>query len=387
MKNNCLNRNCETRSKYNFATAGIVFFASALLAGCSSVPDWANPVEWFNSASQVITGDEKPEAISSKLPKAPKTGAATNKIFPNLGSVPVRPTYAEKAERKTLVERLEADRESAKYSRESIRQDGSKDIAPPTPSSNVQMSSVIDSVSAGRGVAAARPASAVQSPPLAAKSVPVITSQLDPLLQPNRPNFSTSIASTGSTMSQDGSVRSLIRRPIPGTRSVSRVGNPSFGPPPPDIAEYLGAGLPSATTVGTRDGKSNSIPDTQFAVPALTGKPVGIFHFSAGSANLSDRERIKLRKLVQAYRQRGGGVRVEGHSSSRTRDMDLVQHHLVNFNVSMNRCNTVARELINSGVPAEAVSVIALSDSRPLYAEVMPAGDAGNQRVEVYFVN
>ena len=67
--------------------------------------------------------------------------------------------------------------------------------------------------------------------------------------------------------------------------------------------------------------------------------------------------------------------------------MDLVRHHLVNFNVSLNRGNTVARELIDSGVPKEAVFVIALSDSRPLYKEVMPSGDAGNQRVEVYFVN
>ncbi|MEC8087436.1 MAG: OmpA family protein, partial [Pseudomonadota bacterium] len=98
-------------------------------------------------------------------------------------------------------------------------------------------------------------------------------------------------------------------------------------------------------------------------------------------------ERLKMRQLVKAYRQRGGEIRVEGHSSSRTRDMDLVRHHLVNFNVSLNRGNTVALELINNGVPKESVFVVALSDSRPIYEEVMPSGDAGNQRVEVYFVN
>ena len=47
----------------------------------------------------------------------------------------------------------------------------------------------------------------------------------------------------------------------------------------------------------------------------------------------------------------------------------------------------MARELIHNGVPADAVFVAAMSDSQPIYYEVMPAGDAGNQRVEVYFVN
>ena len=67
--------------------------------------------------------------------------------------------------------------------------------------------------------------------------------------------------------------------------------------------------------------------------------------------------------------------------------MDMVQHHIVNFNVSLTRANVVARELVRQGVPAQAVFVVALSDSQPLYYEMMPAGDAGNQRVEIYFVN
>jgi len=67
--------------------------------------------------------------------------------------------------------------------------------------------------------------------------------------------------------------------------------------------------------------------------------------------------------------------------------MNPVQHHLVNFNVSLNRANAVARELVRQGVPSEAVFVAAMSDSQPLYYEVMPAGDAGNQRVEIRFVN
>ena len=53
--------------------------------------------------------------------------------------------------------------------------------------------------------------------------------------------------------------------------------------------------------------------------------------------------------------------------------MDLVQHRMVNFNVSLDRANSVARELVRQGVPEQAVFVAALSDSRPLYHEIMPS--------------
>jgi outer membrane protein OmpA-like peptidoglycan-associated protein len=102
---------------------------------------------------------------------------------------------------------------------------------------------------------------------------------------------------------------------------------------------------------------------------------------------LTKNGRSQLRQIASMYRQRGGAIRVEGHASSRTRNMDPVQHHLVNFNVSLDRANVVAGELMRQGVPVQAVFVAAMSDSRPLYYEVMPAGDAGNQRVEIRFVN
>lgn len=109
--------------------------------------------------------------------------------------------------------------------------------------------------------------------------------------------------------------------------------------------------------------------------------------FRMGSSSIDANDRRQIAEVVQTYRNRGGAIRVEGHASSRTRDMPPVQHHLVNFDVSLNRANAVASELIRQGVPAEAVFVAAMSDSQPIYYEVMPAGEAGNQRVEIYFVN
>ena len=42
-----LAKNFELPKKSNFATAGALVLVAALLAGCSSIPNWANPVEWY----------------------------------------------------------------------------------------------------------------------------------------------------------------------------------------------------------------------------------------------------------------------------------------------------------------------------------------------------
>ena len=80
-----------------------------------------------------------------------------------------------------------------------------------------------------------------------------------------------------------------------------------------------------------------------------------------------------------------GAIRIVGHASSRTVDMDLALHNLVNFQVSLDRAQAVARELMRLGVDPRAVRVGASSDGDPVFCEVMPAGESGNRRVEIYF--
>ena len=119
----------------------------------------------------------------------------------------------------------------------------------------------------------------------------------------------------------------------------------------------------------------------------VDGEKIATIRFAMGSSALDAGDRQQIVQIARNFRQRGGAIRIEGHASSRTKDMQPVQHQLVNFDVSLNRANAVASELIRQGVPAEAVFVAAMSDSQPIYYEVMPAGEAGNQRVEIYFVN
>jgi len=106
--------------------------------------------------------------------------------------------------------------------------------------------------------------------------------------------------------------------------------------------------------------------------------------FDDGSAQIGSRELDILRKVTALQRQRGGTIRVVGHASSRTRNMDSGRHRSVNYQISVERASAVARELAKLGVPSETIVVSAMADEQPVYHEVMPSGEAGNRRAEIY---
>ncbi|MBT3792744.1 MAG: OmpA family protein, partial [Rhodospirillales bacterium] len=69
---------------------------------------------------------------------------------------------------------------------------------------------------------------------------------------------------------------------------------------------------------------------------------------------------------------------------SRTRNPDPYTHRITNFRLSMARADIVAKLLMQYGVPASKLIVIAQADSQPIYHEFMPSGEAGNRRAEIY---
>ena len=106
--------------------------------------------------------------------------------------------------------------------------------------------------------------------------------------------------------------------------------------------------------------------------------------FGHGSTTLDAAGQETLRKVAAEHRKNGGALRIVGHASSRTTDMRPLQHQLANFQVSVSRAEAVAQELVRLGVPARAMEVAGVGDSQPIYYEVMPAGEAGNRRVEIF---
>ena len=64
--------------------------------------------------------------------------------------------------------------------------------------------------------------------------------------------------------------------------------------------------------------------------------------------------------------------------------MDLTKHALVNFNISLERATKVMSEFSTIGLNSQKVELVAMSDAKPLYAEIMPSLEAANRRAEIF---
>jgi outer membrane protein OmpA-like peptidoglycan-associated protein len=141
----------------------------------------------------------------------------------------------------------------------------------------------------------------------------------------------------------------------------------------------------ASLNVTDRDVQS-SIASPQMSNAALRRLPgaPGLIRFGHGSTRLSGKEKKYLRQVAKQVQREGKMVYVVGHASQRTGDMNYAKHKLVNFNLSLDRANRVARELRRRGVASDRIVVQAKGDTEPLYFEFMPDGEAQNRRVEVY---
>ncbi|MEQ9640785.1 MAG: OmpA family protein [Alphaproteobacteria bacterium] len=120
------------RNPAGFLARGTALAVVLTLAGCSYVPDYANPVNWYDS----IAGDDAPapEQDDSALAQ-PVPGSDQN--FPTLASVPARPDApTPSAERQRVQQGLVADRDNAKYTEQvanTALQQQAANTAPPPP--------------------------------------------------------------------------------------------------------------------------------------------------------------------------------------------------------------------------------------------------------------
>jgi len=142
--------------------------------------------------------------------------------------------------------------------------------------------------------------------------------------------------------------------------------------------------LAQSTEAGTN--LASTQPQLAVSMPAgsTAGEPI-IVHFAHGSARINARERAKVEDIARRYNANGNGIiRVVGHSSSRTKNLPVGKHKLVNFWISIDRAQAVANELMRQGISANVIVIEARSDINPLVFESMPAGEAQNRRTEVY---
>lgn len=280
--------------------------ALPLLLGACSVPDWADPTEWF--------GDEpRPTRVSTPDSSQGQT--------PKLSSVPSQaPQVSPAQQRDQLARGLSADRSNAEYTNEQLTGQSTAVPAAPPPAPLAPLPPAVTAAQNGATTPTAPAATQVPAPPPPAGSLPP-------------------------------------------------------APPPPALPQT--AAVPAAPQFDA---------PPSFAQPAIPARSelVAVIYFGHGSGNLNGNDRQVLRGVAALHKQRGGVIRVVGHASARTGTTGAIQHRMANFEVSLQRANTVAAELAALGVAQDKIKTESRSDEQPVYHEFMPTGEAGNRRTEIF---
>jgi outer membrane protein OmpA-like peptidoglycan-associated protein len=317
---------------------GLVMSAAVFAtAGCSYVPDALNPVEWYNDVVGLFEDEETIEA--REVARAPVPGAPQR--YPSLATVPPRPAGASTPEQRTVIASgLVADRRQARAAAQSM----------PT------------------GVPVTAPA-------------PTFASQIaTPPIQPPSPLPAPAAGTprrggSGALVDQTYRSQLALSAPTVSTAPAGPTASPSLtGGRPAPLSAIAAATPPSSALPLAPSGSNGS---------AVSYRAASLF-FKTGSARLGKGDRKKLREVAALQRKRNATLRIIGHASSRTRDLDPVKHQIVNFRISVDRAHVVARELVRLGVPAGKLTIGAKSDQERVFYEFMPAGETGNQRTEIY---
>ena len=384
------------------------------LTACSSlpdIPDYANPVEWYNSSTDMVGdwfSDETPKIESAGATSVKtETAKKADETFPNLSTVPEKPTAKSTADaRAKLKNQLSSDRANARYTDEKpVKLAG--ELAKPAQAVR-KMAAV---------PAAPKPSAVARSAQLPSTAYNARRSSLWP--NSPAPGSSSQVNSTSGNVGRPTipSSTAADSRPVTVAPRVATMPpkveattsaattTATVAPPAPEIPPKFTLTPPSAAQLAPAPGTTEMATtapqlalSSGFNAPAtFNGQqpmlsfadvdPRGVaetINFQHGSARLSGSDRSRLGRLAQEAINVGAYIRVVGHASMRTGDMDPFAHTLANFNVSLKRANAVASVLIELGVPVEQLIVDAVGDREPLFSEAMPSGEQGNRRAEIY---
>lgn len=388
-------------------SAGRMAVLVSLLAGCTSVPDAINPVEWYKGAQDLVTGRERPEVSSPRPAKAD---------FPDINDsakTAAKPKAA--ASKEKVSDSLAPDRSNSKYA-QPVRREAAptKPLSKRTPAAETtQTAAAAETAPAGTPAVPPKPqvtATELPPPPAAQVAQAQQTSTQPAATQQGSGHTPTlgkrmalardeGPAAPPATVNMVPPARADIPEvvPVPGTavagakprtpralqeqydrrlaESANTVVRPDIVPPMPRLASESFEEPVRLVPPGSRKGKASG---KGFAAPAPDFAPAASFQvasvdFRGGSAKLTDDDMRAIAQVAKLQRAHGGVVRVVGFAPAPllSAGYDSVQSVMAGFSVSQDRANAVARELTRRGVPASKVMIGA--DSAPQLA-AMPAG-------------
>ncbi len=353
------------------------FIAAGVVAGCSSVPDAVNPVEWYNNSVEFFANENDTDIKNNQTTPTQQQAIAASKVttsFPKLASVDQQRQRAA-ARGKGLV----ADVEGRKYAPVIARQGLAVNALNAVPSKPPV------------------PTAAAALAPAAQPKTPVLTARSSDLTVPAQPTFLPSLSSTG-TSGQDNFQARFARRLalikaqaakgiqfaqsnalVSNTSEIKTVVVSSSG-----IESGYGTQVPQLAQASVQFNDQLSYVAQPMSPLSANSVRVATIRFENGSSKLSTRDRQILANVIRLKKERGGRIRVVGHASSRTRNTDPVKHKMINFRISVARADVIAKTLVRMGADRAQLEIDAISDSSPEFLEVMPTGEAGNRRAEIY---
>ena len=294
-----------------------------LLGGCSAVQRLNDskltqdtPVDWWHSLQGGRIAEDRP----------PPPGASDP--YPNLASVPPRPTPTDAATRRALTEQLRAERD---------RTDRAATRDPIVPAG------------ATAAVAAAKAASA---PPAAA--VPAGT----------RPNGPASTGPAPAAAPADEPSKAVLEAASAAPSPIVRQGAPPApaGAPPPASGP-----LPQLPTGAPPIPQLPGLPATAFAPATPKPLPETVVAFAQGSAALPDSADPALRAL--AGLRAGGGMVVQAGGDADNAGPD---RQAAAMPLGLARARAIQAALLADGVPATAIRIEAAGLGRTGVARLLP---------------
>jgi outer membrane protein OmpA-like peptidoglycan-associated protein len=377
----------------------VAMASSIALSACSKVPDAINPAAWYRSTTDIASDDAKSgDAAKNDLQAgrdAPPPGSDGS--TPNLSRVD-----QQMAQRQNMSTGLTADTQGRKYAESVQRQDEApqnslyaEDKAPAAPQVEAQKAAPAPQpakpvTTADMKAPPATPTvtqsaqQTTQEPVTAVSPGPDPSFGVDPgmreRLQQQLAEIQARAADQGSLLPTDlgfnGDGQSTVIISSGGVQTAMAPSAMQF-----QISGQNTGGMPMQQLAMNQVSNNGALP-----LPAASTKVATIL-FNNGSAGLDANDRKILTDVARLQRQNNATVRVIGHASQRTQNMDPAIHKQANFQVSVKRANQVASELQRMGISSDKILTAAVGDNNPIYLEVMPSGEAGNRRTEIYLSN
>ncbi len=351
-----------------------------VVSGCSSTPDWVNPMNWW--------GDDEEEAAVET--------AATGE-YPKLGSVPDKAgTTVSIQDAENIKEGLQADRTNAQYTDQQLRAETSAQPPAPTPPAPVKPVQQV-----GPAVTPA-PSTNVSANQLGApgQNFPQTQAQVGQKLMPNaapvtspQQAYARQIPGTGTVLISGTSAQDVMAKQLQASSATTTTlpANTQFQALQPvplgNSAVTVSPIVRDVYNQPTQLGYGAATGQVGYGAIGLTGKPSAVVYFEVGSSRVGSGDMRKIAALAAQQKQTGAMVKVVGHASSRTRQLPVDRHKLVNLRMSQERSSSVVKALISKGVSPQKITVESVSDSNPVTRESMPSEEAKNRRTEIFLVN